>query len=76
MRFLLVLVVFALAGCGSSSEDSVTTRNTSPEEMETAADDAQETINSSFEKAEGVEDVLQDAAKSRDAAIEESTDNN
>ncbi len=76
MKFLLVLAVFALAGCGSPSEDSVTTRNTSPEEMETAADDAQETINSSYEKAAGVEDVLQDAANSRDAAIEESTDNN
>ena len=75
MRFLLILIVFVFAGCGSPAEDSVTTRNSS-EEMETAADDAQETINSSFEKAEGVEDVLQESARSRDAAIEESTDNN
>ena len=66
MRILISLIVIALAGCGGPAQDNT----------ETAADDAQETINSSYEKAEGVEDVLQDAAESRDAAIEESTDNN
>ena len=66
MRFLPSLIVIALTGCGGPPQDNT----------ETAADDAQETINSSFEKAEGVEDVLHDAAESRDAAIEESTDNN
>lgn len=66
MRFLLGLIVVAFAGCGGPPQDNT----------ETAADDAQETINSSLEKAEGVEDVLQNAADERDAAIEESTDNN
>ncbi|MGI9199628.1 MAG: hypothetical protein ACR2QL_01115 [Woeseiaceae bacterium] len=66
MRFLLSLIVIALAACGGPPQDKT----------ETAADDAQESINSSLEKAEAVEDVLQDAADSRDAAIEESTDNN
>ncbi|MGI9219669.1 MAG: hypothetical protein ACR2QS_01375 [Woeseiaceae bacterium] len=66
MRFLLGLIVVALAGCGGPPQDNT----------ETAADDAQETINSSFEKAEGVEDVLQNAADERDAGIEESTNNN
>ena len=66
MRFLLGLVVLALAACGSPSQDKT----------ETAADEVQEAIDSSFEKAEGVEDALQDAADARDAAIEESTDNN
>ena len=66
MRILISLIVIALAGCGGPPQDNT----------ETAADDAQETINSSFEKAEGVEDVLQDAAEARDASIDESTDNN
>ena len=49
MRFLPGLIIFVLAGCGGPPQDKT----------ETAADDAQETFNSSIEKAEDVEDVLQ-----------------
>ena len=63
MRFLLVLIVVAFAGCGAPPEDTT----------ETAADDIQETYETSFDKAEGVEDVLQESADDRNAAIEEAT---
>jgi hypothetical protein len=69
MRYLLVLIVVAIAACGGPSQD-----NSSKEEMETAADGLQESVNSSLEKAQGVEDVLQDAAEARDAAIDEADD--
>lgn len=71
MRFLLVLIVAAFAGCGSPSEDS-----SSSEEMETAVDGLQESIETSMDKAEGVEVLLQDAADARDAAIDEASDGN
>ena len=66
MRFVLGLIVITLVACGGPPQDNT----------ETAADEVQETIDSSFEKAENVENVLQDAADERNAAIEESTDNN
>jgi hypothetical protein len=74
MRFLLVLIMFAFAGCGSPSEDNSPARSSSPDEMETAADGVQESVETSMDKAKNVENVLQDAADARDAAIEESSD--
>ena len=69
MRFLPSLMVTVVAmfcsGCGGPPSDS----------QETAADEVQESIETSLDKAEGVEDLLQDAADARDAAIEESSDN-
>lgn len=69
MRFLLILIVLAFSGCGGPSEDAP-----SSEKMETAADGLQESIETSLDKAEGVEDALQDAADARDAAIDEASD--
>lgn len=66
MRTLLGLLVIALGGCSDPPQDNT----------ETAADDVQESINTSLEKAENVENVLQDAAADRDAAIEEASDDN
>lgn len=72
MRLLLILIVAGFAGCGEPQ----TEQTKAPEkEMETAADEAQEAIGTAYDKAHGVEDVLQDAADARDAAIEESSDN-
>ena len=76
MRFLLILIMFAFAGCGSPSEDDSSTQNSSSDEMETAADGVQESAETSMDKAKNVENVLQDAADSRDAAIEESSGDN
>lgn len=63
---MAIALAFPLSGCGGPPQD----------DTETAADDVQETIETSFDKAENVENVLQDSADSRDAAIEEATDNN
>ena len=61
MRFLLILSVFMFAGCSGESSD------------ETAADGLQESIDTSIEKAEGVEDALQEAVDDLDAAIDEAS---
>ena len=74
MRFLLVLIMFAFAACGSPSADNSSTQNSSSDDMETAADGVQESAGTSMDKAQNVENVLQDAADARDAAIEESSD--
>ena len=66
MKTLLALMVIALGGCSGPPQDNT----------ETAADDVQESIDTSLEKAEGVEDVLQDAADDRDAALEEADSEN
>lgn len=72
MRLLLILIAAGLAGCGEPQ----TGQSKAPQkEMETAADEAQESIGTALDKAQGVENVLQDAANTRDAAIEESSDN-
>lgn len=71
MKFVLVLIVAAFAGCSGSSDES-----TKSEEMETAADGLQESIETTIEKAEGVEDALQDAADDLDAAIDEASSEN
>jgi len=71
MRFLLVLIAVAFAGCGGSSEPEKETAV--EEEMETAADDLQESIETTLEKAEGVEDTLQEAADELDKAIDEAS---
>ena len=68
MRYLLVLIVAAFAGCGGSSEEPK-----AQEEMETAADGLQESIDTSMQKAEDVEAALQDAADDLDAAIDEAS---
>ena len=69
MRFLLVLIVVAFTACSGPSQD-----DSSKQEMETAADGLQESIDTSLEKAKSVEDALQDAADARDMAIEEAAD--
>jgi len=68
MRFLLVLIVFAFVGCGGSAETPETT-----EEMHTAADGLQESINTSMGKAEDVEAQLQEAVDELDAAIDDAS---
>lgn len=76
MRFLLVLILVVVAACGSPSEDDSSAHNSSADDMETAADGYQESIETVYDRAEGVEDVLQNAADERNAAIEEATDDN
>jgi hypothetical protein len=71
MRFLLVLIVATFAGCSGSSEDPAVV-----EDMETAADGLQESIESNMEKAEGVEEALQDAVDDLDSAIDEASGEN
>ncbi|MGI9272561.1 MAG: hypothetical protein ACR2QT_12355 [Woeseiaceae bacterium] len=71
MRFLLVLIVVAFAGCGGPSDESEV-----PEEMETAADGLQESLDTTIQKAEDVEDALQEAADELDAAIDEASGEN
>ena len=66
MKSLRARRVMALGGCSGPPQDNT----------ETAADDVQESIDTSLEKAEGVEDVLQDAADDRDAALEEADSEN
>lgn len=83
MRYLLVLIAIAaavaFAKCDSPSEDdsstdSSSTESSSAEEMETDADGLYESARSPLDKAANVEDVLQDSADERNAAIEEATD--
>ncbi len=72
MRFLLILIVAAFAGCGGSSDDSGNEGDTQ-DDMHTAADELQDSINTAIEKAEKVEDALAEAAENLDRAIEESS---
>ena len=74
MRFLLILIVAAFAGCGGSSDDSVN-KEDAQDDMHTAADELQDTINTAIEKAEKVEDALAKAAEDLDRAIEEASGN-
>lgn len=71
MRFLLVLIVAALAGCGDSSEEPA-----AAQEMETAADELQESLDTTLQKAADVEDALQEAADDLDAAIDDASGKN
>ena len=66
MRIMLISIALVLAACGESSKEPSVA-----EDMHTAADELQESIESSMEKAANVEDELQDAAEELDAAIEE-----
>jgi outer membrane PBP1 activator LpoA protein len=68
MRFLLILIATALAGCGGSAEDPATT-----EEMHTAADELQQTIELNMQKAEDVENKLQESVDALDAAVDEAS---
>jgi hypothetical protein len=79
LRFVLVLILFAVAAlfaCSSPPEDDSSAGNSSSDDMETAADGFQESTQTVYDKAAGVEDVLQDAADARDAEIEEASDDN
>jgi len=73
MRLLLILIVAAFAGCGVSPDDSVKKGDEPDDDMHTAADEAQESFDNVFEKAENVEDELADAAEQRRKAIEEAS---
>jgi hypothetical protein len=68
MRFLLTLIAAALAGCGGSTVEPAAT-----EEMHTAADELQQTIELNMEKAENVEDKLQESVDALDAAVDEAS---
>jgi hypothetical protein len=68
MRFLLILTAVALASCGGSAGEPEAT-----EEMHTAADGLQQTIDINMEKAAKVEDQLQEAVDELDAAIDEAS---
>ena len=74
MRFLLVLIVVAFAGCGSPAENKPSTRDSHSEEADPAAGSLEESVRTPMDKAQNVENVLQDSADSRDAAIEEASD--
>jgi hypothetical protein len=79
MRILLVLILFGVAAffaCSSPSEDDSSTRNSYTEEVEPAADGLEEFARTPMDKAQNVENVLQDAADERNAAIEEASDDN
>ncbi len=72
MRFLLILIVAAFAGCGGSPDDSVKTGDEQVD-MHTAADDVQESLDTAIQKAVDVEDALAEAAEDLDKAIEEAS---
>jgi len=80
MRYLLVLIAVAaaiwVADCDSPSEDNSSIESSSTDAMETDADGLYESARSPLDKAENVENVLQDAADARAAEIEEATDDN
>jgi len=71
MRFLLFLMMAALVGCGETSREPEATQ-----EMETAADELQETLDATMQKAADVENKLQDAVEDLDAAIDEASGKN
>ncbi len=71
MRFLLILIVAALAGCGGSDEEPAATS-----EMHTAADELQRSIEQNMEKASAVEGQLQQAVDELDAAVDEASGEN
>ncbi|MDA0705163.1 MAG: hypothetical protein O2907_06105 [Proteobacteria bacterium] len=68
MRILLILIAAALAGCGDSAEEPV-----AAEDMHTAADELQQTIELNMEKASAVEDKLQESVDELDAAVDEAS---
>jgi len=72
MRFLLILIVAAFAGCGGSSDDSGNVDD-AQDDMHTAADELQESIDTAIQKAEKVEDALAEAAEDLDKAIEDAS---
>lgn len=69
MRFLLILIAAAVTGCGESAAPPPA----ADDDMHTAADELQESIETSLDKARGVEDELQRAADKRDAAIDDAS---
>lgn len=74
MRFLLVLIMFALSACGGPPEDNSSARSSSSVEPESTDDGYEDSPRTPMDKAQNVENVLLDSASSRDAAIEESSD--
>ena len=82
MRYVLVIIAvaaaIAVAECDRRSEENSTTDRSSAEssstdDMETDADGLYESARSPLDKAANVEDVLQDSADERKAAIDEAT---
>lgn len=71
MRFLLILIVAALAACGRSAEEPAANS-----EMHTAADELQRSIEQNMEKASAVEEQLQQAVDELDAAVDEASGEN
>lgn len=71
MRILLILTVAALGACGEPSEEPAV-----QEEMETAADELQESLDATMQKAADVEGQLQEAADDLDAAIDKASGKN
>ena len=85
MRILPVLIgiaaLVAIVKCNSPSEDDSSTESSSTEssytdETETDADGLYESARTPLDKAANVEDVLQDSADERNAAIDEASGNN
>jgi len=79
MRYLLVIIavaaLIAVAKCDSPSEDNSSTESSSAEssytdDMDTDADGLYESARSPLDKAANVENVLQDSADERKAAID------
>lgn len=84
MKNLLILIALAAAAamvvakCNSQSEDNSSTDSSlvdssSTDDMETDADGLYESARSPLDKAANVEDVLQDSADERKAAIDKAT---
>lgn len=80
MRILPVVIgiaaLIAIAKCNSPPEESASARDSSAEEEEFAEDGWEESARTPMDKAQNVENVLQDAADARHAEIEESSDDN
>jgi len=71
MRFLLTLIVVAVAACGGPAEEPAAT-----EEMHTAADELQQSIEQNMEKASAIEGQLQQAVDELDAAVDDASGEN
>ena len=67
MRYLILLISSAFVACGGGATDDYS----ASEEVEEAAENIGATFHDSLDAAEEVEDVLLDAKKARDEAIED-----
>ncbi|MDH4125623.1 MAG: hypothetical protein OEW64_08095 [Gammaproteobacteria bacterium] len=71
MRFFLTLIVAALAACGGPAEEPAAT-----EEMHTAADELQRSIEKNLQEANALEEQMQQSVDALDAAIDEAAGEN